>query len=261
MTAVSGGITLPANWNLYGRTAGYSAPAPLDALPALSGIINISSGTDPVILDSFALTGSNSHNAVLAIISVNNLMLHNVNVSNTAVGGLGLFVAASSLHFSGTNNISGNGNAGSTGIAGMLVSSNSIVNFDSGTTNIIGQGDNTSNYGIYFDSSTLNFNGGNVSVITGGPHSYGINAEASSGPSYMNIASSLASGSITVNSSATGNPNYGIYTSDSFSHLQIDNTDVTSGAALTSYITFSSSSPSLGQAVSWTGNNNIALSW
>jgi hypothetical protein len=46
LTAVSGGgVNLPNNWNLYGRTTDYSAPASLANRPAFSGIVNVNGGT------------------------------------------------------------------------------------------------------------------------------------------------------------------------------------------------------------------------
>jgi glycopeptide antibiotics resistance protein len=293
LTAVSGGVNLPNNWNLYGRTADYSAPALSANLPEFSGIVNVNGGTST--LNSIAMTGSNPGNAILNI-SNTIAILQNINIANTAPGGEGIYVSGSVLNLSGTNNIVGRGNGTNGGAnQGIYADSSSTINFVSGTTNITGQTDSIFNEGIYLDSSTINFNGGAVSITgTGaGATNYGIYMSASVNSSYanfnggsvnisgiqgtngyglyavsfagylcyINYANSLASNSITINSSATGVVNYGIYSNDGFSHLQIAGADITSGTALDSFINFISSTSSSGNAVSWNGSSTIMLSW
>jgi len=292
LTAVSGGVTLPNNWNLYGRTADYSAPVPLASRPVFSGIINLASST--ITLNSIAMTGNNPGNAILNIDNTN-AALRNADIANTAAGGAGIYVSASVLNFSGTNTIVGNSNGGGTFSQGIYAVNLSIINFASGTTSITGQADVNANYGIYLDSSTINFNGGTVSITgTGagatnygiymftsvnsshvnfnggsvnisaiqGANGYGIYASGSAiSPCYINYANSLTGNSITISSNATGSGNYGLFSNDSFSHLWIAGIDITNGTALDSFINFISSTPVTGNAVSWTGAMVVTHSW
>jgi glycopeptide antibiotics resistance protein len=292
-TYIFGGVNLPNNWNLYGRTADYSASASLANRPEFSGIVNVNGGTST--LNSIAMTGSNPGNAILNI-SNTNAILQNVNIANTAPGGEGIYVSGSVLNLSGTNNIVGSGNGTNGGASqGIYAESSSTINFVSGTTNITGQTDSIFNEGIYLDSSTINFNGGAVSItgtgagatnygismrtyvnssyvnysggsvnISGiqGANGYGIHAVSSAGYyCFINYANPLASNGITISTNATGAVNYGIFSSDGVSQLQIAGVDVPSGTSLDNFINFISSTSSSGKAVSWNGSSTIMLSW
>jgi hypothetical protein len=113
------------------------------------------------------------------------------------------------------------------------------------------------------NSSYANFNGGSV-TISGiqGDTGYGIYAfDSAFRPCYIHYSNSLASNSITINSNATGASNYGIFTNDTVSHLQIAGADITNGSDLDSFSNFVSSTSANGNAVSWTGSTNITHSW
>lgn len=285
LTAVAGGVNLPNNWNLYGRTADYSAPVPLANRPVFSGIINAANGT--ISFNSIVMIGSNANNGILNTINTN-VIIKNVNIENTAIGAVGIYISASGLNLLGTNNIVSNGIGGAAGSQGVYAENFSIINF-SGTTNISGQEDSLFNTGLYSDSSTINFNGGTVSITGTGAvaANYGIcinnsyaNFNAGSvtisaiqgidgygiyalNSCYINYANSLASNSITINSNASAliNENYGIFCNDGLSRLQIDGTEILSGASLDNFINFISSTSSSGNAVSWLGSTAVTRAW
>jgi hypothetical protein len=267
LSAVSGGgVNLPNNWNLYGRTADYSAPAPSGST-VFSGIVNVNGGTST--LNSITMTGSNPGNAILNI-SNTTAILQNVNIANTAIGSggsAGLFASNSStINFSGTTNITCQGDSSAN--YGIYLDS-STINFNGGTVSITGTGAGATNYGISMgtsvNSSYVNFNGGSVNISgIQGANGYGIYAVSFAGYyCYINYANSLASNGITISSNATGAANYGIFSNDNVSHLQIANVDVTGGTvgSLSNFINFISSTSFSGKAVSWTGSAIVALSW
>lgn len=253
LTAAPGGVTLPNNWNLYGRTANYSAPAPLANRPEFSGIINVAGGT--VTFKSIAMTGNSPGSGILNI-SNTNAILQNVNIANTAIGAAGsagMYAESSStINFvSGTTNITGQ--TDSLFNIGIYLDS-STINFNGGTVSITGTGVGAANYGIYMNSSNAYFNGGSVNISASqGTYGYGIYASNSSNIYYAN---SLVSNSMTISSNATGVNNYGIYSNDGTSQLFIAGAEITNSseaAALDNFISFISSSSGSGMAVSWNG--------
>ena len=113
------------------------------------------------------------------------------------------------------------------------------------------------------NSSYANFNGGSVNISgIQGTNGYGLYAVSFAGYlCYINYANSLASNSITINSSATGVVNYGIYSNDGTSQLFIAGAEITNSseaAALDNFISFISSTSSFGASISW---NSITCLW
>jgi len=158
-------------------------------------------------------------------------------------------------------------------VAGVYAELGSTVTFSGGVNTINAVSTYDRSYGLYADSgSQINFAGGTTSInATAGGLSapaYGIYADKGSSvnePSYINFASNLASGSITITANAaTGNNQYGIYANDGVSHLQIDSVDVNQSAVdseLSRIVNFSTSSPSNGKAIDWVGTTSVTKNW
>jgi len=146
--ATDGRFSLPTGWGMYGKTAGYKAPAMGGNRPEFDGRIDITNTPDATTLDSvqIVLNGASSTSSTLYASNANNVILRNTNITATGdnVSDAIQAVNHSVINFEKLNNVTDGTNtvtindAAASSINGKeaIEVTNSTINFISGT-NII----------------------------------------------------------------------------------------------------------------------------
>jgi|GEM_PF-2477765 len=229
---------LPSGWGMYGKTAGYLAPATGGDRPEFDGgrieITGTPDSSYATTLDSVKISSElpTASEASLLVNNANNVTLRNTDIRamygygikvaegstinfenyNDAIGGsntvttnssAAIHADASTVNFnSGTNEISATGSA-----YGIDAVSHSIVNFGS-TTSVSNTVTASNNAAIHADDSTVNFNSGTNIITASGD--YGIHAVNHSIVNF-GIFGAATGGSNTVTSTGAS----AIYSNDS----------------------------------------------